>query len=128
MSSNATGHVGSFWTTPATRRLPPSVTVSVLTSSQTFSGCEELAYDLQALGRAVIVGETTLGGAHPVAALHLTDTLQVNIPMARSVNAVTATNWEGTGVTPDLHSRAADALTVAVEAAAPYGTCVGSPC
>ena len=38
--------------------------VYVLTSSTTFSGGEELAYDLQVLRRATIVGETTRGGAH----------------------------------------------------------------
>jgi C-terminal processing protease CtpA/Prc len=37
----------------------------VLTSSSTFSGGEELAYDLQQHGRATIVGERTRGGAHP---------------------------------------------------------------
>jgi hypothetical protein len=37
----------------------------VLTSTRTFSGAEEFAYNLQARKRAIIVGETTGGGAHP---------------------------------------------------------------
>ncbi|MGI8691709.1 MAG: S41 family peptidase [Geodermatophilaceae bacterium] len=37
----------------------------VLTSGATFSGGEALAYDLQQLGRATVVGERTRGGAHP---------------------------------------------------------------
>lgn len=39
----------------------------VLTSKRTFSGAEEFTYDLQNEKRATIVGETTGGGAHPVA-------------------------------------------------------------
>ncbi|MBT9257199.1 hypothetical protein KMZ32_18845 [Phycicoccus sp. MAQZ13P-2] len=37
-----------------------------------FSGCEALAYNLQAHRRATIVGETTAGGAHPAEASRLT--------------------------------------------------------
>ncbi len=37
----------------------------VLSSADTFSAAEELAYDLQQLGRAIVVGERTRGGAHP---------------------------------------------------------------
>jgi hypothetical protein len=37
----------------------------VLTSSHTFSALEELAYDLQAMGRATVVGERTRGAATP---------------------------------------------------------------
>lgn len=103
-----------FWTSPSPRRLPPTVRVSVLTSAQTFSGCEELAYDLQSAGRAVVVGETTRGGAHPVSAFPLDDDLEVSIPVAMSRNVVTGTNWEGTGVIPDIACPATDALQVAI--------------
>ena len=81
-----------------------------LTSGQTFSGCEEFAYNLQALDRATIVGEQTSGGAHPSDVYRLTDVLEAHIPVARSVNAVTGTNWEGVGVTPDVPCPAAQAL------------------
>ena len=40
--------------------------IFVLTSAATFSGGEALTYDLQALGRALVIGEVTGGGAHPV--------------------------------------------------------------
>ena len=83
-------------------------------SARTFSGGEELAYDLQALGRARVVGETTGGGAHPRVGFPLTDVLQAHVPVARSVNALTEGNWEGVGVLPDVPCAADDALDVAL--------------
>lgn len=104
------GYARQYWSVPAADRLPDAVTVAVLTSAETFSGCEELAYDLQALGRATVIGETTGGGAHPVEVVGLTDELEISIPVARSVNAVTGTNWEQVGVVPDLSCAAEVAL------------------
>ena len=48
----------------------------MLTSGSTFSGGEELAYDLQQLGRATVVGERTRGGAHPVERFRIRPHLQ----------------------------------------------------
>ena len=104
----------SFRTDPAVDGLGERIPVVVLTSSRTFSGGEELAYDLQALGRATVVGETTGGGAHPRQGFDLTDVLQAHVPVARSVNVVTGGNWEGTGVTPDVACAAGRALGVAL--------------
>src|SRR5262245_40375814 len=87
--------------------------VYVLTSSTTFSGGEALAYDLQAHGRAVIVGETTRGGAHPSVMVPLTGQIELRLPVARSVNAVTGDNWEGVGVEPDIAVAASEALDLA---------------
>ncbi|MFJ6482279.1 MULTISPECIES: S41 family peptidase [unclassified Streptomyces] len=91
--------------------------VYVLTSPRTFSAAEELAYDLQQLGRAVVVGETTRGGAHPREGWTLHPHLEASIPVGRSVNPVSGTNWEGTGVVPDLPCPTDDALTLAHERA-----------
>jgi C-terminal processing protease CtpA/Prc len=87
--------------------------VYVLTSADTFSGGESLAYDLQALGRATIVGETTRGGAHPSEVVSLTDQIELRLPVARAVSPVTGSNWEGAGVQPDVPVPASDALGVA---------------
>lgn len=76
--------------------------VYVLTSGRTFSGAEEFAYNLQSQKRATIVGETTGGGAHPTGGFRVTDHFTVGVPLARSINPVTKTNWEGTGVKPDV--------------------------
>lgn len=110
------GTVIQSWTsTFVGPKVPADVPVRVLTSARTFSGGEELAYDLQALGRASVVGETTGGGAHPRDGFDLTPHLQLHVPAARSVNAVTGTNWEGVGVVPDLPCPADKALELALQ-------------
>ena len=81
--------------------------VYVLTSSRTFSGGEDFCYTLQALGRAQMIGETTGGGAHPTRPFPISAAVHIGIPFARSINPVTGTNWQGTGVVPDVPCRAA---------------------
>jgi len=98
-----TGETRQFWSmpyVPGARYLERPV--YVLTSARTFSGGEDIAYNLQAQGRAQVVGETTGGGAHPTRGVRISPTLMLTVPHARSVNPVTGTNWEGTGVIPDI--------------------------
>jgi hypothetical protein len=90
----------------------------VLTSSRTFSGAEEFAYDLKNLKRVTVVGEGTAGGSHPVSAHRAGDHFVVYVPHARSINPVTGTDWEGTGVLPDVAVTAGDALETAERLAA----------
>jgi retinol-binding protein 3 len=87
--------------------------VFVLTSERTFSGAEEFAFDLKNQKRATIVGETTGGGAHPVAPHTVADYFTVGVPFAKSLDPATKTNWEGTGVVPDVKVPAGDALETA---------------
>jgi C-terminal processing protease CtpA/Prc len=76
--------------------------VYVLTSNRTFSGAEEFSYNLKNLKRATIIGETTGGGAHPGDFERLTDHFGAFVPVGRAINPITKTNWEGTGVEPDI--------------------------
>jgi peptidase S41-like protein len=99
------------------RRFDATIPVWVLTSARTFSGAEELAYDLQNLKRATIVGETTGGGAHPVMPRPISHDFTVMVPFARAINPITKTNWEGVGVKPDVAVPADKALYVAHRAA-----------
>jgi C-terminal processing protease CtpA/Prc len=85
----------------------------VLTSSRTFSGAEEFSYNLKALKRATIIGETTGGGAHPVSDRRIDDHFTIGVPGARAINPITHTNWEGVGVEPDVKVPAPDALAAA---------------
>ena len=91
--------------------------VYLLTSHDTFSGGEDFCYTLQALGRAELIGETTGGGAHPTRMVPISSTLAISVPFARSINPVTGTNWEGTGVNPDVGVAAREAYDVAYEKA-----------
>jgi retinol-binding protein 3 len=84
--------------------------VYVLTSKGSISAAEEFAYNLKHLKRATIVGETTTGAANPGAFVKLTPLFTLFITNARSINAITKTNWEGVGVEPDVKVAAQDAL------------------
>jgi hypothetical protein len=92
--------------------------VFVLTSKRTFSGAEEFTYNLKNLKRATIVGETTGGGAHPVSGHRIDDHFMIGVPFARAVNPISKTNWEGTGVEPDVKAPAGESLDVAKKMAA----------
>jgi hypothetical protein len=88
--------------------------VYVLTSPSTFSAAEEFTYNLKNLERGTIVGETTGGGAHPVDGRFFPNlNLAVSLPFGRAINPITGTNWEGTGVTPDIEVPASEAKEVA---------------
>ena len=103
-----------YWTLPYVpgNRLPDAPAF-VLTSKMTFSGAEEFSYNLKNLKRATIIGETTGGGAHPVDGHRIDDHFTIGVPFARAVNPVSKTNWEGTGVAPDVPAKASEALDVA---------------
>jgi hypothetical protein len=85
----------------------------VLTSRGTFSGAEEFSYDLKMLKRATIVGEATGGGAHMSSPHRIDDHFAIFVPAARAINPISKTDWEGTGVEPDVKVKAANALAMA---------------
>ena len=87
--------------------------VFVLTSHDTFSAAEDFTYGLKNLKRATIVGETTGGGAHPTMGVRLDDHFMIRVPTARSISPITKTDWEGTGVEPDVKVPADQALETA---------------
>jgi hypothetical protein len=113
--ANTTTEYWTFRYVPGTRlgRKP----VYILTSRHTFSGAEEFAYDMKLLKRATIVGETTAGAAHPVSAYRAGDHFTIYVPCARSTNPISKTDWEQTGVSPDISVSAASALDKAAELA-----------
>lgn len=84
--------------------------VYLLTSGDTFSGCEDLAYALKNAHRAILVGETTGGGAHAGSPQRLDAHFMMFVPSGRPISPVTHTDWEGVGVVPDVSTSAAKAL------------------
>ena len=84
----------------------------VLTSKSTISGGEDMAYGLQAFGRAkAIIGEdqSTAGAANPVMNPKFICEKEfgrgwwwVGVPDLRPVHSVTGLNWEGVGVKSDV--------------------------
>jgi hypothetical protein len=88
--------------------------VYVLIGGHTFSGGEELAYDIQTLKLGTLVGETTGGGANPGQSFPIGHGVMAFIPTGRAESPVTGSNWEGRGVQPDLQVPDADALAAAL--------------
>jgi hypothetical protein len=104
-----------FWTDPTVpgTKYGQRKEVYVLTGVRTFSGAEEFSYNLKQLKRATLVGETTGGGANPGGTRRLGNNFAAFVPSGRAINPITRTNWEGTGVAPDVMVPARDALVVA---------------
>ncbi|UCF65192.1 MAG: hypothetical protein JSW33_04990, partial [bacterium] len=90
------------------------VPLFILTSKRTFSAAESFAYDMKVRKRAVIIGDSTKGGAHSVDLYKIDDLFEIYIPTSRAINPVTGTNWEGKGVIPDIIIPAELALDTAI--------------
>jgi hypothetical protein len=105
----------SYWTTPdSSLTALNTIPLYILISKNTFSAGEELAYDLQTQKRAIIIGETSWGGAHPVQPYAAGNGFVANIPFARAINPVTKTDWETVGVKPDIEVTPDKALDAAL--------------
>ena len=87
--------------------------VYVLTSKRSFSGGEGLAFILQDVKRAQVIGEVTAGAANPGRGYPINDTFEITVSNGQLLTSVSHRNWEGTGVTPDIAVPAAEALRVA---------------
>ena len=87
----------------------------VLTSATTFSGGEEVAFDVQLLGRGRVVGERTRGGANPREGVAVHPELELAVPVARAVQpTATAAPGRASACVPDVECPADQALDVAL--------------
>jgi C-terminal processing protease CtpA/Prc len=113
------GRLDQRWTLPYVpgARFGAQKPIYVLTSGTTFSGGEEVAYNLQQAKRAKVVGERTRGGAHPCERFRVHPHLRATIPVVRSAHAISGTNWEGVGVAPDIEVPAEQAYDTAYQMA-----------
>ena len=86
----------------------------VLTGANSFSAAEDFAYAMQASGRARLVGAVTKGGgAQPGEPRRIDPHFMMFVPNGRAINPVTHSNWQETGVVPDLKVTEAKALDAA---------------
>jgi hypothetical protein len=103
-----------FWTLPV---LPgartPDKPVFVLIGRRTASAAEEFAYNLRALERAQLVGQTTYGAANPGGSIDIGNGFSVFVSTGKAINPVTGDNWEKVGVEPHVSVSEVDALDVA---------------
>ena len=75
----------------------------ILISNKTASGAEAFAYNMKHLGNATIVGENSAGAAHWSDWYEFPKLgLVAHVPVARPINPVTKTSWEGTAVIPNI--------------------------
>ncbi|MGH9949749.1 MAG: S41 family peptidase, partial [Pyrinomonadaceae bacterium] len=78
-----------FWTLPfVPGKRYVGKDVYILTSKRTFSAAEAFTYDLKNLKRAVVIGETTGGGANPRDVVRINEHFWIGLPTARAVNPV----------------------------------------
>jgi hypothetical protein len=101
------------WTNQAKTDFKLNMPVYILTSRNTFSGAEDFTYGMKYAKRAIVVGDTTGGGAHPTRPFNIGPAVVAFIPTHRSINIVTNTDWEGIGVWPDVMVPSALALAKA---------------
>ncbi|XP_022598471.1 retinol-binding protein 3 isoform X1 [Seriola dumerili] len=88
----------------------------ILTSKNTKGIAEDVAYCLQNLKRATIVGEKTAGGSVKIDKIKVAETdFYITVPTAKSINPITGSTWEVVGVTPDVEVNAEDALATAIK-------------
>jgi retinol-binding protein 3 len=105
--------IDEHWTLDDVEGPRYSKPIYVLTSEWTFSAAESFAYALQSLERATVIGEETIGGAHPTKDVRLDTHLMIRMPYAAAIDPRTQSNWQSVGIQPDQEVTADEALDFA---------------
>jgi C-terminal processing protease CtpA/Prc len=95
--------------------LEPGTPAAALIGPGTYSSGEALAYHFHAQRRGPLIGARTPGAADHITPIVLDAHVRANLPNAFVVDAVTGTNWEQTGVRPDIACDPAAALQRALD-------------
>ena len=74
----------------------------IITDHKTGSAAEFFCYTLQSFEKAKIIGQPSAGAAHLNSFYPLSENLRISISTAAPINPKTLTNWENTGVIPDV--------------------------
>lgn len=91
--------------------------VYVVTSKRTWSAGEGLTEHLRRLRGAIVVGETTRGGARMSRWINVHPNFAVSVSVARHIGDVV--DWEGVGIKPDVAVTEGEALEEAYRLARP---------
>jgi hypothetical protein len=112
--SNRNRSEGTFkqeWTLPyVPGKRMPKTDLYILISNNTGSAAEGLAYTLQSLKRATVAGEHSYGGANSGSIVPVEAGFIFFLPTGQTISPITNSNWEGTGVLPDVEVKADLAL------------------
>jgi hypothetical protein len=76
--------------------------IYILVDGHVASAAEAVAYGAQANKEAIVVGSTTYGAANNNKKIPIAPAFVLSVSYNRPINPITKTNWEGTGVVPDL--------------------------
>nr|WP_315028368.1 S41 family peptidase [uncultured Chryseobacterium sp.] len=87
--------------------------VYILTSKDSFSAAEALAYFLREYKLAEVIGEKTGGAANPVDHFVIQNQYLLLVPAGVVSSYVSHKNWEHVGITPDHEVKAENALKTA---------------
>lgn len=82
----------------------------ILIDKNSFSAAEDFSYTMKNLNRATLIGEISGGAANSGDTVRLNEHFKLFLPTARGISPITQTNWEGTGVIPDIEVLGEDAL------------------
>lgn len=89
----------------------------ILTSAFSSSSAELISYTLKHLGKAVVIGEQTMGTALIVQQREINSCLNISMPIAIPIHPKTKTNWQDNGVSPDIESSAKLSFDIALQLA-----------
>lgn len=103
------------YSTPEKSGIILSKPLYILIGPQTASAAEDFSYNLQQCKRAKIVGDTSCGAAHTVVHYSLGQGYVIRMPSRYAYNAYSNSNWEGSGIFPDVACESEKALSVVLE-------------
>ncbi|WP_299439962.1 S41 family peptidase [uncultured Aquimarina sp.] len=98
----------------------PDTKLYVLVNANTGSAAESFAYMLKHLDRATIIGETTAGAGNGASIHKINDRFTVQVSSEETINAITKTSFEKTGVIPHISATSVQAFSVGYKLALEY--------
>jgi hypothetical protein len=114
MFDRRTNVTTEYWTKPdLTFTRIAQMPLYILINNKTFSASEMFVYGMQTINRAVIIGETTGGGAHGTFSQSVSNGFRLYVPYSTAISPITKTSWEKVGVKPEIETPSDKALETA---------------